>query len=191
MDWLTSFAPSVHPTLLKGYTSILHAYHTHNSLHSGVFEDPQIDLIIKGAQRLYGEGEHRLRLPLIEDTLLKLLFITYDFNGINIWAAICLGFAAFLHSSEFTWDSWDPSISPRLYLARQHFKFMDSSLSITRPSSKTAVATNVDIYLIPSTSLLCPVSAICRLISQCPTPPNSSAFSHSLGGSFIKPYFPL
>jgi hypothetical protein len=159
-------------------------------LPTHVFEDPRIDLIIKDARRLYGEGERRLPLPLTEDILLKLLpFIPYDFDGINIRTAICLGFAAFLQSGEFTWDSWDPTTSPQLHLARQHLKFTASGLIVTLTSSKTAVATNVDIYLAPSTSPLCPVSAVRRLVSQCPAPPNSTAFARSFRGPFTKLYF--
>jgi len=44
------------------------------------------------------EKEERwLRLPLTKDILLQLLtFIPYEFDGLNIRAAICVGFAAFL-----------------------------------------------------------------------------------------------
>ena len=188
--WLASLAPLIRPTTLKGYASILRSYHAHNGLHTGVFNDPRIDLIIKGARRLYGKRERRLRLPLTEDILLQLLpFIPYDLDGLNICAAICVGFAAFLRSGEFTWDSWNSATSPRIHLARQHFKFTASGLTVTLPSSKTAIATKVDIYLTPSTSPLCPVSAVRRLISQYPAPPNSPAFSRFFGFPFTKLYF--
>lgn len=37
------------------------------------FHDPQIDLVIHGAKRLYDAGESRLRLPLTDDLLLRIL----------------------------------------------------------------------------------------------------------------------
>ena len=59
--------------------------------------------------------------------------IADDKEGINIKAALCLGFATFLQSEEFTWDTWSPD-SHRLHLSHKHVVFQqDGSVTLTLP----------------------------------------------------------
>lgn len=168
----------------------MRSYHVRNGIPHAAFDDPRIDLLIKGAKRQYGEGKRRLRLPLTDDILVKLLpFIPDSHDGINLKAAICVGFAAFLRAGEFTWDSWDPSRSGKK-LSRRHLHLHPSSLTLTLPSSKTdPFASGVDIHLAKAPlSPLCPVSAIRNLLIRYPAGPDAPAFSRMFG-SFSKQYF--
>jgi hypothetical protein len=154
------------------------------------FTDPRIELIIKGAKRLYGEGKKRLRLPITEDILSRIIgYFPDDFDGLNLKAALCTGFAAFLRSGEFTWNSWDHTSSQR-HLARKHFQFeTDGSVVLTLPASKTdPFASGVDIYLAVSPpSVICPATALRRLFSRFPAQPDLPAFSRTVG-AFSKVY---
>jgi hypothetical protein len=132
------------------------------------------------------------RQSLTEDILIKIFpNIPNTRDGINIRVALCVGFAAFLRSGEFTWDSWDPNTSPKRQLARKHIQFnTDQSVTLTLPSSKTdPYAIGVDIHLArASTSPLCPVAALNLLFTRYPEPPHAPLFSRSFG-AFSKPFF--
>jgi hypothetical protein len=190
-DWIASIVSSVKPVTAKGYVNALRSTHIENGWSDASFSDPRIDLVIRGAKRVYGEGKRLLRLPLTEDILLRLLpLVPSDHDGLNLRAAICVGFAGFLRSGEFTWDLWDPETSPRRLLAHQHILLHVDSAVITLPSSKTdPFAHGTTIYLAGRPgSPLCPVSALRALTHEHPAPPNAPVFSR-LMGAFSKPYF--
>jgi len=192
-DWIaTNLAKSLKAITIKGYINALRSYHIENGFTDTAFTDPRIDLIIRGGKRVYGEGERRARQPLTEDILLKILpHIPDVYDGINIRAALCTGFAAFLRSGEFTWDTWNPAVSSKRQLARKHIQFnRDGSATLTLPSSKTdPFAQGVKIHLAASpTSPLCPVTALHLLIMRYPTSPDSPLFSRTFG-PFSKPFF--
>jgi hypothetical protein len=61
-------------------------------------KDPRLDLIIRGGKRIYGEGAKAIRYPITYDILLRMVNeIRDDEEGVNVKAALCVGFAAFLH----------------------------------------------------------------------------------------------
>lgn len=190
-DWLASLLTKVKSTTAKSYIASLRSHHVENGIDGSAFCDPRIDLVIRGGEREYGIGQRTLRLPLTADILEKLLrHIPSDYNGANLKAALCTGFAAFLRSGEFTWDSWDPLISPRRHLARKHIHFnSDGSVSLTLPASKTdPFGAGTEIQLAASQhSPLCPVHALRCLYNQYPTQPNSPAFNRTFG-TFSKSY---
>jgi len=184
----------VKPETAKAYLSNLRTFHIEQGLDISNFCDPRIDQLIRGAKRCIPEKAKRLRLPLTREILIKAISILnlHTQVDINIHAAICVSFAAFLRAGEFTWDSWDPKTSPSHSLARGHVKFNNNgSVTIRLPSSKTDPSKlGTDIHLAATTSILCPVSALKRLFRQCPAEPNSPLFSKPLG-SFTKSFFML
>ena len=107
-----------------------------------------------------------------------------------MYAAVCVSFAAFLRSGEFTWEGWDPSSSPSHSLVRRHIRFNpNGSVTLHLPSSKTdPFRRGVDIPLAATATTLCPVRALKQLFNRHPAPPTSPLFARSMG-PFSKSYF--
>ena len=94
------------PATAKHYLSALRSLHLESALPTTIFDDPRIDLVIRGGKRVYGEGVKRLRFPLTAPILLRMVNeIRPDEEGINVKSALCVAFAGFLRSGEFTWES--------------------------------------------------------------------------------------
>src|SRR5436190_11500369 len=113
-------------------------------------------------------------------------------EGINVKAALCVGFAAFLPSGEFTWNTWS-SGSHCFLLSYQHVAFHSTSVTLTLPASKTdqfRVGTEIYLEYSPHSSL-CPVTALRTLFTRYPKPPQSPLFTRPYGQSFWKQFFVL
>jgi hypothetical protein len=134
----------------------------------------------------------RERLPLTSDILLpvvQLLALDTSLDATNLKTALCVGFAAFLRSGEFTWERWDPHLSPQLYVSRKHVNFIGDSVSLFLPSSKTdQYRQGATIYLASVDSPLCPVAALHHLFERYPATPTSPLFLRSAGLPFNRSY---
>ena len=173
------------------YLSALHSIHLQSNYKRDVFKDPQIQLIIKGGKCVYREGEKQIRLPLMADILQNIIqYIQNDRDGINLKVVLCMAFARFLQSGEFTWDTWEPLSSWKSQVARKHISFnTNGSVTLTLPTSKTdQYRKGTNIHLSPSNTPLCPVKALSVLFQHHPCPPMDPLFSR-LYGPFNKPYF--
>jgi len=123
------------PATASSYLNALRSFHLKSGFPTSVFEDPRIDLVIRGGKRVFGEGLKRLRFPLTSSILLPVINeIGNDEEGINVKSALCVAFAAFLRSGEFTWDTWS-SQHHESHLARKHVIFNAdfNSVTITLP----------------------------------------------------------
>jgi len=191
-QWLAQLVSSVKPSTAKSYLGALKSFHIRSAQSTTAFDDVRLDLIIKGAKRIYGEGSKALRYPITSDILLRMLpEITLDEEGVNLKAALCTGFAAFLRSGEFTWDTWSPD-SHRLHLSREHVVFeLDGSVTLTLPASKTDQShVGVEIYLAYCPlSPLCPVTALRSLFNSYPAHPHAPLFSRPFSQPFTKSFF--
>jgi hypothetical protein len=65
-NWI---ARKVKLATVKAYNSALRSIHHRSHDKTDSFEDTRVDLIIRGAKRVCGEGERRIRLPLTSDIL--------------------------------------------------------------------------------------------------------------------------
>lgn len=89
--------------ITKAYISTLHFSHIQSNFIIFAFDDPYIDLIIRGDKRVYEEEEYHIRLSLIVDILECIIReINNDSNGFNIKVVLCMAFAGFLRAEEFT-----------------------------------------------------------------------------------------
>jgi hypothetical protein len=184
---------TVKPATAKGYLGALRSYHLESGLSTTALIDPRIDLIIRGGKRVYGEGVKTSRYPITADVLLCMVNeIGNDEEGINVKAALCVAFAAFLRSGELTWNIWSPE-SHHSLLSRDHVVFHPASVTLTLPASKTdQYRVGVKIYLASSPhSLLCPVTALKNLFSIYPRPPHSPLFARPRSQPFTKQFFVL
>jgi hypothetical protein len=188
--WIADLVRKVKPETAKAYLNALRSYHLEHHFDTNVFYDQRIDLIIRGAKRCQPQKEKRLRLPLTYEILCKIIreCPPISVNNINIRAAICVGFAAFLRSGEFTWNTWNTN-SPSYALSRQHITFnSNSSATLFLPSSKTdPFRKGVHIQLAAIASVLCPVRALKLLFRKHPTAPDQPLFARTIG-PFSKSY---
>ena len=178
------------PDTAKSYISTIRSVHNERGIPSPIFNDPRIDLVIRGGKRTYGEGAKKVRLPLTATILLRILpQLRPTEQDSNIKTALCVAFAAFLRCGEFTWDTWS-STQHLSSLARHHVKFnLDNSVTLTLPSSKTDQnRIGVEIQLAPTSSQLCPVTALNELYSSFPRPRNDPLFSRTHARPFTRQF---
>jgi hypothetical protein len=89
----------------KKYLGHLRSYYIDYGYNTDIFNDERIKRIIRGASRIFGEKPKRERLEITKEILeamLVNLHLTHD--DLNLQAAFCLAFSAFLRIGEFTWS---------------------------------------------------------------------------------------
>jgi hypothetical protein len=175
----------VKPAAAKGYIKALRSTHIKQGLDTTVFNDPRIELVLRGGKRIYGEGEKRLRLPITALILRQIIneIRQVNFDSVNLKTALCVAFAAFLRFGEFTWDSWNPA-SSQYHLSRRYVSFnYDNSITLILPASKTdPFHKGTAIQFAPSSSsAICPVHALRHLFNAFPWDPSHPLFFQSFG----------
>jgi hypothetical protein len=128
-----------------------------------------------------GNDKKRLRLPITAPILHRIIdkIRNPDHDSINLKAALCVAFAGFLRSGEFTWDT-----TSGVYLARHHVVFnSNNSVTLTLPSSKTdPFHRGVSIILAGSpSSPICPVRSLRALFTRFPRNSSHPLFSRTSG----------
>ena len=107
------------------------------------------------------------------------LHVTHD--DLNIRAAFCLAFSAFLRISEFTWAKWDNQ-SFLLHFSRGSVQFVHDGILLHLPSSKSdPFRKGVSIPLSKSSDTTCPVSALQLLFQRYPKPNQNPLFCRTQG----------
>jgi len=95
------------PDTARSYISSIHSIPKEIGIPSSALNNPRIALVIRGGQRIYGQGAKKIRLPLTASILLRILpQLHRTEQDVNVKAALCVAFAAFLRCGEFTWDTW-------------------------------------------------------------------------------------
>jgi hypothetical protein len=177
----------VKPATAKSYLGALRALHCLAGIDTSGIDDARIPLIVRGGKRVHGEGTKRIRYPIIDHILLCMVReINDDEEGLNVKSALCVAFAAFLRSGDFTWETWSP-ISHILHLARKHVVFHPSSVMLTLPASKAdQFRVGTEIYLAGNPlSPLCPVKALRSLFDRYPAPSQAPLFTRCWGICFF------
>ena len=147
-----------------------------------VFHDERIKRMLKGALRKYGTKPARVRLEITKE-ILHAMLSTFGpiHDDVNLRAAFCTAFAAFLRIGEFTWTQWSPDSSLR-FLSRGSVQFVTDGVLLRLPASKTdPFRKGVTIPLSPSHDSTCPVAALRLLFQRYPKPLSEPLFSRSYG----------
>jgi hypothetical protein len=150
---------------------------------TAIFDDETLKRIIRGAKRLYGIRSSPIRREITKEILLQLITSLGDtFDDINLQAAFCTAFTAFLRLGEYTWSSWS-SISHLYHVSRASITFTsDDNILLHLPSSKTDPFHQGTLIPISSShDAACPVAALNRLFTRYPRPPTAPLFSRTLG----------
>jgi len=138
--------------------------------------------MLKGALRKYGTKPARIRLEITKEILHAMLSTFRPVHDdINLRAAFCTAFAAFLRIGEFTWPQWNPDSSLQ-FLSRGSVQFVTNGVLLRLPASKTdPFRKGVTIPLSPSHDSTCPVATLHLLFQRYPKPLGEPLFSRSYG----------
>jgi hypothetical protein len=120
--------------------------------------------------------------------MLVRLHSTHD--DLNLRAAFCLAFSAFIRIGEFTWSQWD-SQSFLLHLSRGSVHFVPDGVLLQLPTSKTdPFRKGVSIPWSQSSEATCSVSALQLLFHRYPKPIPYSVvhMAHSIENGFSVRY---
>ena len=163
-NWLADILQTTAITTAQTYLSGVHSYHVEHGLDLTLFQDERIKRLFRGAKRIVGIPSIRPRNEITKEILLAILqhLDVNLYDDLNIYAAFCTAFAAFLRCGEFTWDIWT-SDSHLRHLSRDsvHFDPTGDSISLHLPASKTdPFRRGTVIPLARSPDASCPVAAL-------------------------------
>jgi len=149
----------------KAYVSHLRSLHIDHGHNTDIFNDKRIKLVLRGASWTYTSKPIQERMEITKEVLeamLNNLHSTHD--DLNLRAAFCLAFSAFLRIGEFTWSQWNDQ-SFLLHISRGSVQFVPGGLLLQLPASKTdPFRKGVSIPLSKSSDTTCPVSALRLLL---------------------------
>lgn len=139
--------------------------------------DIQIKRMLRGVKRVNGLKPKNERLPITRDIVVKLVNqCGTSFNGITMRTAICVAFAGFLRTGEFTYSSWNSS-SHDLLISRGGIQFNKGSVTLTLPRSKSdPFGTTVPISMPETRDSICSREALKVLFVRFPAPLDAPLF---------------
>src|SRR5579859_4221235 len=166
----------------RSYVTRLRSYHVDHGYSTELFNDERIQRILRGAARKYGNKPKRERLAITKEILQAIVLnLRGTHDDINLRAAFCTAFAAFLRMAEFTWSCWNDK-SFLQHLSRGSVQFLGDKVILTLPASKSdPFRQGVAIPLCSSGDSTCPVTALRLLYRRYPLPATAPLFSQACG----------
>ncbi len=180
------------PKTIKGYLAGLQSLRMECTLDKAelkVYSHPILQKVIKGLQRLYGEGDTRERQPITRDILLKLIsrFDQTALEGANSHAAFCLAFAGFLRMGEFTYNKVESDFSS-WNLTRGSVSLSEDRLFLVIPFCKTdPFRRGITLTISAASDKACVVMSLNNLFTQFPKASNHPLFTNH-AGTFSRNY---
>ena len=103
-DWVTKKLQLTKPETVTIYISGLKSKHIDHGYSTEEFNDPRIKRLLQGGLCLFGTKPIRDRGDITRPLLLSMVrsLNIESFDDLNLAAAFCVAFAAFLQPSEFT-----------------------------------------------------------------------------------------
>ena len=148
-----------------------------------VYSHPILQRVIKGFQRIYGEGDTQERQPITRDILLKLIsrFDQTTLEGANLHAAFCLAFAGFLRMGEFTYNKVESDFSS-WNLTRSSVSLSEDRLFLVIPSCKTdPFCRGITLTISAANDKACVVTSLNNLFTRFPKANNHPLFTNHVG----------
>ena len=139
--------------------------------------------MVKGIKRHRGAKPPRSSLEVTKEVLEKLVSgLGSSFDDVNLRAAYCTAFAAFLRVGEFTWETWTDK-SHVTKISRKSVTFdVDGNALLHLPTSKTdPYGKGTVVPLAKSGDSTCPVSALRDLFARFPRSPTAPLFARTAG----------
>ena len=151
--------------------------------------------MLRGCHRSLPSSVRPQRLP-ISPYILRLLHCywskrTHDLDLICLWAACCVGFFGFLHSGEFTCDSWVTYRPSMLSLGDVSIDDQSNTsiVHLTLRCSKTDIfSVGITIHLGWTNDIICPVAPLLGYLAIRPPTPGPLFLlksGHPLSRSFL------
>jgi len=173
--WAAETSIKTSPTTVQRYLSGIRSHHIDLGLPTTVFTDERLKRIIAGARRIH-IAIPRTQHDVVTIDILRSLVNSLNtslFNDVNLHAAFCLAFAAFLRVDDL------------LSLLRSCVIFSRDmqSLTLILPRSKTdQFGQTTSIFIsIAADAKICPVRSLQRLFTRYPRHLTAPLFSHSVG----------
>lgn len=148
-----------------------------------VYRHPRLQTVIKGFQRIYGEGDTQVRRPITRNILPKIIsrFDQTTLKRANLHAAFCLAFAGFLRMDEFTYDKVKSDFSS-WKLTRGSVSLSEDRLFLVIPSCKTdPFCQRIALTISAASDEACVVTSLNNLFTRFPKANNHPLFTHHVG----------
>lgn len=173
------------PSSVRQYLNIVRIIHLDNNLPNPLENNFPLRTVLKGIDRIRGRPPVR-KLP-ITPVLLRMFYEHLDMSktfDMIFFAACVVAFYTFFRKSTLL----SPSLSKHnaeIHLCRRDISFCDEGILINVRHNKTIQCHErlLQVPIMPSDGLLCPVRAIRNLWDKFPNvPPEAPLFSYFQGG---------
>lgn len=176
---------------MKTQMSLLRAYHTDCMHNSSAFDSLLLKRLIDGVKRVHGSQYKPPRKQVTLDVLTTVIqHLTDSFNDLSLKTALCVAFAGFLRSQDFTYSSWTPG-DQLSKPTRSSIQFHNGYATLRIPYSKTdQERQGTTVSLLQTNTTSCPVTNLKTLFAKYPAPPHAPLFGrHSPTAAFNGIYF--
>ena len=179
-----AYMSRVKPAIMERYIVALRSYHIDRNEDAVVLRDPSLMRLLDGAKYIYAEAKEK-RNPITKTILQDITsFAVTTVKDYNIDAAFKLAFAACLRLGEITYTKTDLQMDfTASKTTRSDIRFADDHFVLRLKRSKTDTNhEGVDIIVAKTGERICAYTALQRLYTHDPQPPDAPLFS--LGTSF-------
>jgi hypothetical protein len=172
--------------------SSLKSIHVDLGYDTSFFNSDLIKRICRGAQKVHAIPPRPKRKELTLNTLETIIQLcdSKSYDDTSIRTALCVAFAGFLRSQDFTYSNWTPA-DQASKPTRSSVKFGKDTATLELPISKTdQLRKGTSITLAANNLPSCPVANLRYLFTQFPASPHAPLFGRgSPTSAFTGIYF--
>lgn len=188
------FSICLSPQTIRSYLSAIRHLQIMNGLPDpAMMSFPRLPYALRGVQREQPLAKRQLRLPITPE-LLRIIHRVWsqgvqNFDKIMLWAAVCLGFFAFMRAGEFTCPSLNAFTPDMLTPGDIAVDSYTSPTHLTvhlKRSKNDPFGAGITIHLGATGDLLCPVTSMLGYLALRPDTPGP-LFVFSDGATLSRP----